>query len=83
MMEKDCQDAFDRLKGSLITSLILTLPDPQEVFILDTDASGAGIGAVLSQMKDGTEKVVAYGSRTLSKAERCYCVTRQELLAIV
>ena len=53
-------------------------------FILDTDASATGIGAVLSQVQDGgREHVIAYASRTLSKPERHYCVTRRELLAVV
>lgn len=52
-------------------------------FVLDTDASGHRIGAVLSQVQYGTEKVIAYYSRVLSKSERNYCVTRRELLAIV
>ena len=42
-----------------------------------------GIGAVLSQEIDGAERVIAFGSRTLSKSERKYCVTRKELLAVV
>ena len=58
---------------------------PQEhggTFILDTDASGQTIGCVLSQVQDGEEKVIAYGSRALSHQERNYCVTDRELLAV-
>ena len=50
---------------------------------MDTDASDTGIGAVLSQIIDGEEHVIAYASRSLSKPERRYCVTRRELLAVV
>jgi hypothetical protein len=56
---------------------------PGEKFIVDTDASNVGIGGVLSQVLDGSERVVAYFSKTLSKPERNYCVTRRELLANV
>jgi hypothetical protein len=42
-----------------------------------------GIGGVLSQVQDGQERVIAYYSKMLNKAEKNYCVTRQELLAIV
>ena len=62
---------------------ILTFPDYSKQFILDTDASDTGIGGVFSQVQDGEERVVAYASRSLSKAERRYCVTRKELLAVV
>ncbi|KRZ02829.1 Transposon Ty3-I Gag-Pol polyprotein, partial [Trichinella zimbabwensis] len=46
-------------------------------------ADAEGIGAVLSQLSHGNERVVAYASRTLTKAERRYCVTRKELLALM
>jgi len=62
---------------------LLSFPSREGKFILDTDASGYRISAVLSQEQEGTEKVIAYFSRVLSKAERNYCVTRRELLAMV
>lgn len=79
----DCQSAFDTLKLRLTNAPILGHPDFDHRFILDTDASNVSIGAVLSQNIDGTERVVAYASRTLTKCERRYCVTRKELLAFV
>ena len=51
--------------------------------MLDTDASSYTIGAILSQIQEGQERVVAYYSRTLNRAEQQYCVTRKELLALV
>jgi hypothetical protein len=57
-------------------------PQPGE-FIIDTDASNVMIGGELSQVQDGNERVVAYFRKTLCKAERNYCVTHRELLAIV
>ena len=71
------------LKHRLTTSPVLSYPDFAKPFILDTDASYDGIGAVPSQQHKGKEVVVAYASCTLSKSERKYCVTRKELLAAV
>ena len=79
----DCQKAFDRLKESLIQAPILGFPNIQDQYFLDCDASSAAIGAVLSQLQNGQERVIAYFSKTLNKAQRQYCVTRRELLAIV
>ena len=62
---------------------ILAYASPEGRFILDTDASNYGISGVLGQMQDGKERVIGYFSRSLSKEERRYCVTRRELLAIV
>ena len=61
---------------------ILAYPDYTKPFVLDTDASNSGIGAFLSQVQEnGTECVVAYASRSLTRQEQKYCVTRRELLA--
>ncbi|CAL9691335.1 unnamed protein product [Knipowitschia caucasica] len=79
----ECDRAFCTLKKALTESPILTPPDTNLPFVMDTDASDAGMGAVLSQVGSHGEKVVAYFSKTFNKAERRYCVTRRELLAIV
>ena len=71
------------LKQALSTPPILAFPRTDLPFILDIDAFDHGIGAVLSPIHDGIERFIAYYSRVLSKAERNYCVTRRELLAVV
>ena len=79
----ECASAFRELRQRLVSAPVLAFPDFRQPFILDTDASDVGMGAVLSQVLDGQERVIAYASRTLSKPERRYCVTRRELLAVV
>ena len=79
----NCQSAFEELKVRLTSAPILTYPNERDEFTLDTDASDKAMGAVLSQVQDGAEKVIAYGSKTFSRSERNYCVTRKELLAVV
>ena len=80
---KESQEAFDMLKTKLISEPILALPTNEGTFVLDTDASDVGLGAVLSQIQSGEEKVIAFASRTLSGPELKYEVTRKELLAVV
>ncbi|KAJ8375687.1 hypothetical protein SKAU_G00062670 [Synaphobranchus kaupii] len=75
--------AFDQLRAALTEAPVLAYSDAQRPFIVDTDASNTGVGAVLSQEDEDGERVVAYYSRALGKAERNYCVTRRELLAVV
>ena len=53
-----------------------------EDFILDVDASDIGIVGVLQEIQEGCERVIAYASRALNKAEKNYCITEQELLAV-
>ena len=80
----ECQAAFKELQRRLVTLPVLVYPDYSRPFILDTDASNTGIGAVLSQLdEEGRKHAIAFGSRVLSKPERQYCVTRRELLAVV
>ena len=79
----ECLSAFDMLKNLLSTAPVLSYPDFTAEFILESDGSNHGIGAVLSHLKDGVEHPVSYSSRSLTKAERNYCVTGKELLALV
>ena len=58
------------MKSLLTKSPILAYPTVDGHFTLDTDASGHGVGAVLSQDQNGRERVIAYFSRTLNKAEK-------------
>jgi len=71
------------LKKALILPPILAMPNDVDTFLLDTDACNQTIGALLSQIQDGVERLIAYGSRTLDKREVNYCITRKKLLAIV
>jgi len=79
----DTETPFQTLKEALCMAPVLGYPRPGERFIVDTDASNVGIGGVLSQVQYGGERVIAYFSKPLSKAERNNCVTRRELLAIM
>ena len=80
---KKCNDSFQQLKVALVSATVLAYPHSAEPFPLDTDASNVGIGAVLSQVHYGDERVIAYYSRALSKPQRNYCTTRRKLLAVV
>ena len=79
----DCQKAFNSLKTALTSTKVLAYPNAEDGFILDTDASNTGMGAVLSQVQQGTERVIAYASKTLSASQRAYCTMHKELLAVV
>ena len=60
---KECQEGFNALKHALTTAPVLAYPDYTQPFILETDASLKGLGAVLSQKgKDGEVRIIAYAS---------------------
>jgi hypothetical protein len=75
--------AFRALKHKLTSEPILQYPDFSKEFILTTDASNEGAGAVLSQGTIGADLPVGYASRTFNKAERNYSTVEKELAAIV
>lgn len=84
MWTEKCQDAFRELRTLLINSPLLIFPDFAKPFVLETDASGAGLGAVLAQkQKDGSIRPVAYASRSLQPHERNYGITELEGLGMV
>ena len=79
-----CQQAFERLKELLVSPPVLAYPCFSRPFVLHTDASGQGLGAVLEQeQEDGQLHPVAYASRTLSKHESRYGITDLEALGVV
>ena len=79
-----CQEAFESLKQLLMGAPVLAFPKLGQGFILETNASGTGLGAVLAQEQpDGSVRPVAYASRTLQPHERNYGVTELEALGVV
>ena len=81
--DDNCQSSFENLKHALISAPILGYPKDEGQIIVDTDCSGEALGAVLSQVQNDKEVVLAYLSKCLNSAERNYCITRKELLALV
>ena len=77
------ENAFDRLKKCLTSAPLLTRPDYGLPFVLQTDASNFGLGAVLTQQVGGIEHVIAYASKSLTKPEQKYSATEKECLAVV
>ena len=80
----ECQKAFDTLVLKLTQAPVLAYPQFNKSFVLETDASVTGLGAVLSQEQDdGQLHPVAYASRALSPNEKNYAITELETLAVV
>lgn len=77
------QTAFEKLRNHLVEPPVLGRPDFTLPFIIQTDASFSGLGAVLAQEVNGEEMVIAFASRTLTKAEQKYSATEKECLAVV
>ena len=82
----DCEESFRNLKHALVSAPVLVYPKfgPGNQFILDTDSSITGLGAILSQIQDdGTIHPVAYASRSIDKHERNHAISELETFAFV
>ena len=82
---KECTHAFEKLKACLTSAPVLGFPDFRNPFILETDASFSGLGAVLSQDQPQGRVVIAYASRSLRPTERNmqnYSSMKLEMLAL-
>ena len=73
------ESVFQQLNTLLVEAPVFTYPPTS----LDTDASNEAAGAVLLQMVNAKERVVAYYSKLFSPLQRNYCLTKRELLAVV
>ena len=79
----EAREAFDRLKAACLQAPILAFPDFGKPFLLETDASGKGLGAVLSQKQsDGRYHPIAYASHIMTETEQRYHSNKQEFLAL-
>ena len=79
-----CQQAFDDMKRLCTTAPILAYADFTQLFKLHTDACGSGLGAVLYQTHEyGIDAVIAYASRSLSKAESHCPAHKLEFLTLM
>ena len=82
-LSPEAREAFDRLKVVCLQAPILAFPDFNKPFLLETDVSGRGLGAVLSQKQAaGQYHPIAYASRVMNETEQRYHSNKQEFLAL-
>ena len=80
--EEEHQQALDKLIDLITSPPILAYPDFEEDFFVHTDASGLGLGCILYQKQGGKDRVIAYGSRTLTAGEQNYHSSKLEFIAL-
>ena len=79
----EAHEAFDHLKAACLQAPILSFLDFSKPFLLETDASGKGLGAVLSQKQsDGRYHPISYASHIMNETEQRYHSNKQEFLAL-
>ncbi|XP_048775178.2 uncharacterized protein K02A2.6-like [Ostrea edulis] len=92
LLQKDCQwkwteaceESFNKVKDLVASDMVLTHYSPDLPISLACDASPYGLGAVIShELPDGTEKPIAFASRSLAPAEKNYSQIDKEALGII
>ena len=82
-LSPEALEAFDHLKAACLQAPILAFLDFGKPFLLKTEASGRGLGAVLSQNQaDGQYHPIAYASRVMNETEQRYHSNKQEFLTL-
>ena len=82
-LSPEALEAFDHLKAACLQAPILAFLDFDKPFLLEMDASGKGLGAVLSQKQaDGQYHPIAYASRVMNETEQRYHSNKQEFLTL-
>ena len=82
-LSQETLEAFDHLNAACLQAPILAFPDFDRLFLLETDASGKGLGAVLSQKQaDGQYHPIAYASHVMNETEQRYHSNKQEFLTL-
>ena len=82
-MSPEALEAFDHLKAACLQAPILAFLDFDKPFLLEMDASGRGLGAVLSQKQaDGQYHPIAYASHVMNETKQRYHSNKQEFLAL-
>ena len=83
VLSAEALEAFETLKKMCVQAPILSFPDFKKPFLLETDASGKGMGAVLSQKQDdGQSHPIAFASRDLMDTVQRYHSNKKEFLAL-
>ena len=82
-LSPEALEAFDRLKAACLQAPILAFLDFDKPFLLETDTSGKGLGAVLSQKQaDGWYHPIAYASHVMNETQQRYHSNKQEFLTL-
>lgn len=80
---EECSKSFEAVRNLLVSAPILSCPNFDKPFMVQTDASAYGLGAVLSQKCEDGDRVISYLSRALTRQEQNYSTTERECLAVI